>query len=154
MAEISIPTDTPLHAPYGAIHAASGGGLGTRQPMQLAAGVLAYLLTRDLPDAASWRIGKEPEKDAIVLTGHISGPAPISERRGRLQQWADHLGLASEVRWDTHRYDDQAGELRVWGMYCGVHVQMWTGLTGGDMDVLNDAHDAKQAAAVTLAVTE
>ncbi len=94
---------------------------------QVAATVLAHLLTKGLP-MASWDVfGRMPG----VLWGQIASPGTAAERRDAVLAWAAFLD--ADAFWVSSRTGSDGASLDVETEHQGVTVRVWTRLSLDDL---------------------
>lgn len=93
-----------------------------RHKQQLAAATLAHLLTHPLPQIATWRI--DTDREALLFGQlHATGFDTI---RVHLHQWA---AVLANPTWQINRYKAGGGHLSVRGLFLGVTVEVWDGIS-------------------------
>lgn len=93
-----------------------------RHRQQLAAATLALLLNLPLPEITTWRIDTAHES---LLFGQLP-PDGFDVSRVRMRQWAAAL---DDPTWQIRRYAAGGGRLSVRGLFLGVVVEVWDGIT-------------------------
>lgn len=92
---------------------------------QVAAGILAYLLTHNRPPATTWTIGKM-ETGGVLIEGQLDYNGAVAGSYSRLREWATLLDKPSvEV---TPYIGGHSGSIDVVGTFHGIPVRVWDGL--------------------------